>query len=437
VEEINIFWFRRDLRFEDNVALYHALNSTYKVLPIFIFDTSILDDLKQSQTTLDKRIIFIYNAIVELKKKCVLLQSDLLVFYGNILHVWQNLISNYNIKNVYANHDYEPYAINRDKQVSDLLLKHQIQMHTYKDQVIFEKSEILTDAQKPYTIYTPYAKKWKSKCNDFDIKSYPSENFLHQLCKTKNIQNLIKLQTLGFKHTAILFPLNNIEDNILLDYEKNRDFPSINGTSKLGVHLRFGTISIRKLVQYCLSLKAEKYLNELIWREFYMQILFHFPHVVHQSFKANYDNIQWRNNVAEFEAWCNGTTGYPIVDAGMRELNQTGCMHNRVRMIVASFLCKHLLIDWRWGEAYFAKKLLDFELASNNGGWQWCAGSGVDAAPYFRIFNPSTQTQKFDKQLEYINKWIPEINTLAYPTPIVEHTFARNRCLETYSKALK
>jgi deoxyribodipyrimidine photo-lyase len=439
MQPISIFWFRRDLRLEDNVALFHALQSKYAVLPIFIFDEEILDDLKEDKSTaiLDARVIFIYDQLKNIKKQLAQYNSDIKIFYGSVYDVWHKIIKENNVHAVYFNHDYEPYAIKRDEKLQEFFTKNNIETYSYKDHVIFEKNEIIKDNNTPYLVYTPYSKKWKSTLNDTYIQAFPSEQYLKNLLQTNQQSELFSLNEIGFEHKNLDFPTSNVEDALITNYSETRDIPSIQGTSRLGVHLRFGTISIRKLVSRCLELQAEKYLNELIWREFYIHILYHFSNVIEQSFKPEYDKIEWRNNHAEFDAWCNGMTGYPIVDAGMRELNATGYMHNRVRMIVASFLCKHLLIDWRWGEAYFAKKLLDFELASNNGSWQWCAGTGVDASPYFRLFNPTLQTEKFDSKLIYIKKWIPELETMSYPLPIVQHEFARNRCLNIYKKALE
>ncbi|MBK9327861.1 MAG: deoxyribodipyrimidine photo-lyase [Sphingobacteriales bacterium] len=436
---ISIHWFRRDLRLEDNAALYHALKSGYPVLPVFIFDTSILEELKMNKNSLsdDIRVSFIYREIKRLKEELQHIGSDLLVYYGNPIEVWEQIIYRYPVKNVYCNHDYEPYAKERDAAIQTILADNQIAFHTFKDQVIFEKGEVVKDDGKPYIVYTPYSKKWKAKLHDFYLRTYPIEPYYRNFYKFKDKLQLIPITEMGFSNKVFEFPDRVMNDNLLLHYPEVRDIPSLHGTSRLSVHLRFGTISIRRLARHVIDINAEKYLNELIWREFYMMILHHFPQVVHQSFRPEYDKIVWRNNEAEFQAWCAGRTGYPIVDAGMRELNETGFMHNRVRMIVASFLTKHLLIDWRWGEAYFAQKLLDYELASNNGGWQWAAGSGVDAAPYFRVFNPYLQTLKFDTDLKYIRKWVTELDSFEYPKPIVEHDYARNRCLETYKKALK
>jgi deoxyribodipyrimidine photo-lyase len=430
---VNIFWFRRDLRLKDNAGLYHALRAESPVIPIFIFDKIILDQLENKS---DARVNFIHQALSEIHQQLLLINSSLEIYYGEPLVIFKKIVSKYGVKKVFANNDYEPYAIERDQKVKELLQSGGVEFHSYKDQVIFEKNEITKDDGKPYTVFTPYSRKWKEKLNEFYIRPYPVEkyfqNFYHQ-----PPYPFPSLKEIGFNKVNILFPSKDPPDSIIENYAAQRNYPSQYGTSKLGVHLRFGTISIRGLVGRASQLD-QVFLNELIWREFYHSILFHFPHVgKHKAFKPEYENINWINNEQEFDQWCNGNTGYPIVDAGMRELNQTGFMHNRVRMIVASFLSKHLLIDWRWGEAYFAEKLLDFDLASNNGGWQWAAGSGCDAAPYFRIFNPYIQTKKFDPTLKYINKWVPEYGELTYPQPMVDHDFARKRCLEVYGNALK
>lgn len=431
-EKIAIFWFRRDLRLEDNAGLYHALSSGFSVLPIFIFDKNILGKLEDKK---DKRVSFIYQALTKLKKDLEKHGSTLLVKYGNPKDVWVEILQEFDVTEVYTNHDYEKYAIERDAEIRSMMNSRRIQFSSYKDQVIFEKKEILSGGGTPYTVFTPYSKKWKEKLNEFYIKSYPSTKYLDQLYEHEK-RPMPTLKSMGFDEVANMFSEPKLSDSLVKNYAEKRDFPAIEGTTRLSVHLRFGTISIRKMTQKALQL-SETWLNELIWRDFYMNILWHFPHISEgKAFKPAYDNIVWRNNKAEFEAWCKGETGYPIVDAGMRELNTTGFMHNRVRMIVASFLCKHLLIDWRWGEAYFAKKLLDFDFAANNGGWQWASSSGCDAAPYFRVFNPSLQTQKFDPDLKYIKKWLPEFQSFNYPKPIVDHTFARERVLKTYKDAL-
>lgn len=422
-----VFWFRRDLRLADNAGLYRALKEHNAVLPVFIFDTAILDKLEDKA---DKRVEFIHDALRVLKNQLEESGSSLLVFNGTP----EEFFGSIKPKMVYTNHDYEPYARQRDQRIADILAANGSALKTYKDQVIFEKDEVTKDDGNPYTVFTPYSKKWKAKLEAFYYKSYPVEKYSKSFKKVKPLP-FPSLADIGFKKTNAKFPERNIKQSIVEHYHETRDYPAVAGTTKLSVHLRFGTVSIRKLVQIALK-KNETWLNELIWRDFYHMILWHFPKV-EKAFKPQYDRIKWRNNEAEFDAWCKGQTGYPIVDAGMRELNETGFMHNRVRMIVASFLTKHLLIDWRWGEAYFAKKLLDFDLAANNGGWQWASGSGCDAAPYFRVFNPHLQTQKFDPDLKYIRKWVPEFESPAYHKPIVQHEFARKRVLEVYQKALK
>jgi deoxyribodipyrimidine photo-lyase len=431
-ENLSIFWFRRDLRINDNAALFRALSNNINVQPIFIFDKNILDKLEDKH---DKRVEFIHHALEEVQKELIEIGSTIWIYYGEPLKVLEQLCSEYDVKNVFANHDYEPYAIARDLNIEKFLNQKAIEFFTCKDQCIFEKSEITKDDGSPYTIFTPYMRKWKGKISPFYLKSYPCENYYCNFRKSIS-KKLVSLAQIGFKSTGTIFPSSRIQVEQIEKYKEQRDFPAINGTSKLSVHLRFGTLSIREIASRAGELN-ETWLNELIWRDFYMMILWHFPHVVGNSFKPNYDRIEWRNNEQEFKAWCNGQTGYPIVDAGLREINETGFMHNRVRMVVASFLTKHLLIDWRWGEAYFAQKLIDFELSSNNGGWQWAAGSGCDAAPYFRVFNPYEQTKKFDHNFEYIKKWVPEYQSTKYPKPIVEHVFARNRVLATYKLALQ
>jgi len=430
-ESVSIFWFRRDLRLVDNAGLYQALKTNTNVLCLFIFDINILSKLEDKT---DARVTFIYNEISDLKHQLELMGSTLLVKHGDPEMIWKELINSYYINEAYANHDYEPYAILRDKNILELLNANSINFKTYKDQVIFEKNEIIKNDGSPYTVFTPYSNKWKSSITEHDLKPYPSNKYIENFLKTETLEG-ITLDQLGFIRSEYSFPGREPDLDVILNYDRQRDFPSMDGTSRLSIHLRFGTISIRDLANKGVSLNIQ-WMNELIWREFYMSILFHFPHVAVSSFRPAYNNIEWLNQTEMFDKWCNGQTGYPIVDAGMRQLNSTGFMHNRVRMIVASFLTKHLLIDWRWGEAYFATKLLDYELASNNGGWQWAAGSGVDAAPYFRIFNPYLQTKKFDPELKYIRKWVAELDTPDYPLPIIDHDYARKRCIETYKKGL-
>jgi deoxyribodipyrimidine photo-lyase len=430
--KVNLFWFRRDLRLHDNAGLYHALKAGKPVVPVFIFDKKILDLLEEKD---DARVTFIHEAITDMQSALVKAGSTLDVRYGSPEQVFKALLKTYEVEDVFTNHDYEPYASERDGAIKELLEKSGIGFNTYKDQVIFDRDEIIKDDGRPYSVFTPYSKRWLATLNDFYLKSYPKANpgkFYKQ-----SPLDVPSLKKMGFVKTEQDYPTKNPEEALIRHYDKSRDIPGMPGTSRLGVHLRFGTISIRELATKAKSLN-DIYLKELIWRDFYQMILWHFPKVGKgHTFKIEYEKIKWRNNEKEFERWCHGDTGYPIVDAGMRELNNTGFMHNRVRMVVASFLCKHLLIDWRWGEAYFAGKLLDFDLASNNGGWQWAAGSGCDAAPYFRIFNPYLQTKKFDPEFKYIRKWVPEFEEFSYPRPIIEHEAARKRCLEVYAEALK
>jgi deoxyribodipyrimidine photo-lyase len=433
MSKISIFWFRRDLRLHDNAALYHALKSENPVLPIFIFDKNILDKLEDKK---DRRVEFIYNTIAGIQEDLKKIGSTVLVKYGTPEAIFPELLEKYDVSAIYTNHDYEPYAHERDEQVREYAQSEGTEFYTFKDQVIFEKDEILSGSKTPYTVFTPYSKKWKETVNEFYLKSYPNKKYFMNFLKTDEIK-MPTLKEMDFEAVEKPFPDKEVSDNSVKKYAEKRDFPGEDATTRMSLHLRFGTVSIRELARKAQKL-SETYLNELIWRDFYFNILHHFPHVGHgEAFRRQYDKIEWRNNEGEFKKWCEGKTGYPIVDAGMRQLNETGFMHNRVRMITSSFLIKHLLIDWRWGEAYFAKKLLDYEFSSNNGGWQWAAGSGCDAAPYFRVFNPTLQTQKFDKNLEYIKKWVPELNSFDYPRPMVEHEFARKRVLEVYQKALK
>lgn len=426
-----LFWHRRDLRIEDNAGLYKALKSGGKVQPIFIFDKNILEKLPKN----DQRVLFIHQEIARLKSEYQRFGSDLKVFYGAPLEIIPRLVEEHEITSVFTNRDYEPYALERDASIFESLKSLNCEFIGAKDHVIFEKNEVLKDDGLPYTIFTPYSRKWKTKLNENYLSAYPTLEYIENL-QHSALQELIPMLEMGFESTQLFpFPERLPDEKIITNYSQQRDIPAVRGTSKLSVHLRFGTISIRQLAQQAVNLN-ESYLNELIWRDFYQMILFQFPHSVKNSFKKQYDKIVWEKDETNFKAWSEGKTGYPLVDAGMRELNQTGFMHNRVRMVVASFLTKHLLIDWRLGETYFAEKLMDFDLASNIGGWQWAASSGCDAAPYFRVFNPSLQQEKFDKQFTYIKKWVPEFGTNSYPTPIVEHKFARERILDRFKQAL-
>ncbi|WP_309640512.1 deoxyribodipyrimidine photo-lyase [Flavobacterium sp.] len=427
---MTLFWFRRDLRIEDNNGFFEALKNNASVLPIFIFDESILEQLSKD----DARVTFIHELLSKINAQLKLHGRSLAVFYGEPLAIFQKLVAENSIDTLYANRDYEPYARKRDKAVYEFLQSKNIEFKSFKDQVIFEKSEVTKDDGSPYVVYTPYSKKWKENFKKIVWEFYPSENLLNNVCD--HAYPFLNLNDIGFETSKIKVTPFDISKDLLQNYEATRNFPALNKTSYLGAHLRFGAVSIRKMIAKATQERNETFWNELIWREFFMQILWHYPQTTNQSFRPKYDAIQWNNNEIDFQHWCEGKTGYPFVDAGMRELNATGHMHNRVRMIVASFLCKHLLIDWRWGETYFAQKLLDYEQASNVGNWQWAAGCGVDAAPYFRIFNPTEQVKKFDKDLQYIKKWVPELEELTYPKPIVDHKFARERCLRVYKEAV-
>jgi len=428
---VSLFWFRRDLRLHDNHGLYEALKHNESVIPIFIFDTSILDSLPKN----DSRVEFIHEQLTTIDKSLKEYGSGLSVYHGTPENIFKQLTIEYDVKTVHYNRDYEPYALSRDQRVSDLLNSKSILFKSHKDQVIFEQNEITKDDGLPYKVYTPFSKKWLAALKPDHYGSFNSEKLLRNTYQSESFP-WVDLKSMGFEPNLIKILPYKIENGVIENYEATRNFPAVDGTSKLGPHLRFGTVSIREIVSKAIQHTNNTFLKELIWREFFMQILWHFPHTVTKSFKPQYDAIQWRNDPEEYKKWCDGNTGYPLVDAGMRELNQTGFIHNRVRMLVGSFLCKHLLIDWRLGEAYFAEKLHDFELSSNVSNWQWVAGCGVDAAPYFRIFNPTTQVTNFDKEHTYIKKWVPEFQELTYPTPMVDHKFARERCLSTYKEAL-
>jgi len=422
--KISIFWYRRDLRLEDNTGLFKALNENENILPIFIFDDSILDELPED----DARVNFIYKSLSKINKQLNNHSASLQIFKGQIDEVWEKLVTTFDIQKVYSNKDYEPYAIKRDQKIKEFLNSKGIEMKTFKDQVIFEEDEIVKADGKPYTVFTPYKRKWLEKFTKVNLNLIVNfDNFY------KKIIDFPSLNQLGLKNSPL--KVKNYSLKNVSTYSETRNFPNLDSTSYLSPHLRFGTISVRQIITE-LENKSETFLSELIWREFFMQIIFHFPHVVTKNFRPKYDGIKWVNNKEDYDNWCQGKTGYPLVDAGMRQLNETGYMHNRVRMVTAGFLCKHLLIDWRYGEAYFAKKLLDYELSSNNGNWQWAAGTGCDAAPYFRIFNPIEQLKKFDKTLTYTKKWVKDFDTLEYPKPIVDHKYARNRALEAYKKGI-
>lgn len=429
-QSVAIFWVRRDLRLHDNNGLLKALQSGLPVIPLFIFDTNILNDLQDVD---DSRVTFIHRRLQYLQKKLREVGSDILVKYGSPMDVWKDLLSEIQVKEVYFNRDYEPYARERDAKIRQLCVDNDISVHDFKDQVIFEQDEVVKDDGDPYTVYTPYMRKWHQMLSDDDMQDHPSEKHLDALYTFS--AGLPSLEEIGFRESSIRVRDYDLNDAVIGAYSEQRDFPASDATTHLSVHLRFGTVGIRTVTRR-IHAKSERLTNELIWREFLMQILYHFPQVVHSNFRSKYDSVQWRNNETEFERWKTGHTGFPFVDAGMRQLNTTGFMHNRARMVVASFLCKDLLIDWRWGEAYFARRLLDYELSSNNGNWQWAAGTGCDAAPYFRVFNPHVQLEKFDPDKKYVKKWVKEFGTEAYPAPLVDHLEARKRALDVYKAAL-
>ncbi|NWJ50826.1 MAG: deoxyribodipyrimidine photo-lyase [Bacteroidetes bacterium] len=427
-----IFWFRRDLRLIDNAGLWAALSGEFNVFPVFIFDTCILNKLDKKT---DTRISFIIEALHRLNDDLKERGSSLLVLHGKPLDIFSDLTKKYNVKGVYTNEDYEPYGLARDKEVSEMLSEKGITLFSFKDHVIFSKNSLLSGAGKPYGVFTPYSKKWKETLGVNDLKAYQSETIKDKWV-VHNGGVVPRAEKLGFKTFRNIYKVPVLDHSLIVNYQLNRDFPAIDGTTLIGPHLRFGTISIRTCVRFACDTN-QVWLNQLIWRDFFIQILWHFPRVVNTSYREKFDRIEWLNNEEDFERWKNGKTGVPIVDAGMRQLNQTGYMHNRVRMIVASFLSKHLLIDWRWGEAYFASKLLDYELASNNGNWQWAAGSGVDASPWFRIFNPVLQSLKFDPSGAYVRQWVPEFGTPRYTSLMINLDLGRKRCLEVFKRAVQ
>lgn len=430
-QSIHIFWFRRDLRLHDNAGFYRALKSGKPVLPLFIFDKTILDKLDDKD---DARVTFIYQSLAEMDQELKQSGSSVLIKNASPKEAWTEILEEYEIDTVFTNQDYEPYAKQRDAEITQILANKGSKFCTYKDQVIFDRNEILKTDGTPYTVFTPYSRKWIEKLNNFYLKAYPVEKYLNNLLKIWF--GFPSIQSIGFEISTLPIP-NKDYKNVIADYAKTRDFPALEGTSRISHHLRFGTVSIRELATAANQSAEKTWLNELIWRDFYAMVLWHFPQTPDHSYKPDFDKIKWRNNEQEFQAWCKGETGYPLVDAGMRQLNTIGWMHNRLRMVTASFLSKDLLIDWRWGEHYFSRKLLDYDMSSNVGGWQWSAGSGTDAAPFFRIFSPAAQTKRFDPKFEYIKKWVPEyLDPQNYPAPIVDHQEARERCLAAFKKAL-
>lgn len=467
----SLVWFRRDLRDYDHAALYHALKISTQVYCTFIFDTDILNSL---QDKADRRVEFIWESVRELKETLQANGGDLIVMHGSGQNSIPQLARSLHVEAVFCNHDYEPNAVARDAHVAEQLKQQNIAFHHYKDHVIFEKDEILTMAGKPYGVFTPYKNMWLKTVNDFYIKPYPVDRYIHHLGKTTPT-DIPSLGSMGFQKTnlsSMRLPtgmqggLALFEDfKARMDrYKDARDFPATKGVSYLSLHLRFGTISIRHLAREAMQAEnagAYTWLSELIWRDFYVQILHHHPRVsMGSAYKPEYETLPFPNDKKLFLAWCNGKTGYPLVDAAMRQLNSTGFMHNRLRMVAASFLVKDLLIDWRWGEQYFAEKLIDFDLSANNGGWQWAASTGCDAQPWFRIFNPVTQSERFDAQGKFIRKYIPELSKCNdkeihapwlipplrlqslnlvigrdYPLPVVDHATQRTLVLDLYKNA--
>ena len=431
-KEVSIFWFRRDLRLDDNAGLKAALSDDHPVVPIFIFDTEILDSLPED----DARVTFIFENLQKMRDQ---LQnehdSSIAMYHGTPEKVFKQILKEFEVKKVFTNRDYEPYAKERDEEIKKLLEDNNVEFKDFKDQVIYESGEVLKSDGDPYIVYTPYKNTWMDQFKDKELEFHYTARYTDNYIKNSRLPNL-SLSDMGFKKSSIEVPDYKVTPGLIKDYEKKRNFPGTDATSHLGPHLRFGTVSVRQMIRDADKEKNKTFLEELVWREFFMQILEHYPNTVTDSFRKKYDKVKWRNNKSEFKKWKEGKTGYPLVDAGMRQLNKTGFMHNRVRMVVGSFLCKHLLIDWRWGEAYFAEKLLDYEMSSNVGNWQWVAGSGVDAAPYFRIFNPTTQIEKFDKDKKYIKEWVEEYGTDDYPEKMVDHKEARERALDTYKSAV-
>jgi deoxyribodipyrimidine photo-lyase len=471
-----LVWFRRDLRLEDHAALYHALRQARRVYCAFVFDRAILDELLAAGLTADRRVEFIHASLQELAAALRSRGGALIVRHGFATEEIPRLAADLQVDAVFANHDYEPAAIARDAQVAEALAAAGQHLLTFKDQVIFEKDEVMTASGTPYTVFTPYKKAWLNKLTPFYLRPYPVERYSGALAAPARVDALPTLEALGFRKTNLAeLPLpagasggaRLFEDfQARIDaYAQARDYPALRGPSYLSTHLRFGTVSIRALAGWAWqrwhergSRGAEVWLSELIWREFYQQLLYHHPHVVTHAFKREYDRIEWDDAPELFAAWCAGRTGYPLVDAAMAQINRTGYMHNRLRMVVASFLTKDLGIDWRRGERYFAQHLNDFELASNNGGWQWAASTGCDAQPYFRIFNPVAQSEKFDPEGRFIKRYLPQLANFTadeihapwrvplarqraagcvvgvdYPAPVVDHALARQKALARYA----
>ena len=428
--EETLFWFRRDLRLEDNHGLYQAALRGRRVRPLFIFDTDILDKLPRA----DARVEFILRAVEKLHHDLRALGGGLTVEIGRPIEVIARLIAQHKISEVITNEDYEPYATERDRKIRAQLTAAGVGFTAFKDHVIFGPGDILKDDGTPYRVYGAYARRWRERFTADMPKPYRSGSALLKVGATRGA-GPPTLARLGFTPAGIEFPDPRPSKKIIAEYADTRNLMGVDGTSRMGVHLRFGTISVRKLAR--ISIDSSVYFGELIWREFFMQVLAHNPRTTRESYDLRFERVRWRSSRADFKRWCEGRTGYPVVDAGMRELNQTGFMHNRARMITGSFLCKHLLLDWRWGERYFALKLLDYDQSSNVGNWQWVAGCGCDPAPYFRVFNPTLQAKRFDPTGLYAGRWIPELEDGSYTDPMVPHEFARRRALGTFSAAVK
>ncbi len=467
-----LFWFRRDLRVTDNAGLYRALKAARRVFCVFVFDREILDALPSRR---DRRVEFIHQSIAELKDSLRKLGGDLIVHHARADEAIPLLARELKVDAVFTNEDYEPMAIARDARVRESLREHDTGFHTFKDTVIFEKDEILTQAGGTYSVFTPYKNAWLKNLDDYQLKPYPVATYAKHLAAPKMKLEMPSLAQLGFETTnlnslgiaggeAAAATLRDDFVGRIDDYREARDFPAVRGVSYLSVHNRFGTISIRELaaIAHAETLRkknagAETWLSELIWRDFYFQIIYHHPHAARSAFRPEYDAIRWPNDAALFAAWREARTGYPIIDAAMRQINESGYMHNRLRMIVASFLTKDLLIDWRYGEKYFADHLNDFDLSANNGGWQWAASTGCDAQPYFRIFNPVTQSERFDPKGKFIRRYLPELKDVPdkfihapwtlppleqqarglligrdYPAPVVDHALQRDKALTLY-----
>jgi deoxyribodipyrimidine photo-lyase len=467
-----LFWFRRDLRIADNAGLYHALKSARRVHCVFVFDTDILDALANKA---DRRVEFIHGCVTALREALQKAGGDLMVQHGRARDLVPQLAKSIGADAVFTNEDYEPTAVQRDQAVERVLKKSAIAFFACKDHVLFAKDEVMTQAHTPYTVFTPYKSACLKKLDAFYLSAYPTENYLSRLARPGATTTVPALEDMGFEVTNLknlgIKPgtqgaLQVLDDFLqrIDDYRDKRDFPALKGVSYLSAHNRFGTVSIRHLARLAVerrSAGADTWLSELIWRDFYFQILYHFPHVCDSAFKPKYKDLAFENDKSLFAAWCEARTGYPIIDAAMRQINQTGFMHNRLRMIVASFLTKDLLIDWRWGEKYFADHLNDFDLAANNGGWQWAASTGCDAQPYFRIFNPVSQSQRFDPVGKFIRRYLPQLAQVPdkfihapwmmspleqqmahcvigkdYPACVVEHDVARHKALTLYKSVV-